>query len=76
MKAALFKHYGSPEFIEIAEIEKPVPRANEVLVKVSAASINEWDWGILNGKPLINRISTGFFRPKKQQLGADVSGIV
>lgn len=76
MKAALFKHYGSPGFIEIEEIKKPVPREKEVLIRVCAASINEWDWGILNGKPLINRISTGIFNPKKQQLGADVSGII
>lgn len=76
MKAAVFNHYGSADFIKIEEIEKPKIQDDEILVRIYAASINEWDWGVLHGTPLINRLSTGIIKPKKSQLGADVAGVV
>lgn len=47
-----------------------------MLVRIHAASINEWDWAIIQGIPFANRMETGLFRPKKQRLGADVAGSV
>lgn len=76
MKAIVFQKYGSPDFLELKEIDNPVPGDNEVLIKVHAAAINEWDWAVLHGVPFINRLETGLFRPKKQILGADVAGVV
>jgi NADPH:quinone reductase-like Zn-dependent oxidoreductase len=76
MKAIVFQQYGSPDFLELKEAEQPTPGDNEVLIKVHAAAINEWDWAVLHGVPFVNRLGTGLFRPKKQILGADVAGIV
>ena len=77
MKAIVLSEYGSPDFLELKEVEKPVPKDDEVLIKVHATSINDWDWGILCGMPLINRLSCGFLKPKKVKiLGSDVAGQV
>lgn len=76
MKAIVFEEYGSPDVLQLKEIEKPIPKDNEVLVKNHAASINDWDWGNLRGKPFINRLLFGFKRPKYKILGADIAGRV
>lgn len=74
MKAIVFQKYGSPEFLELVEVEKPIPKDYEVLIKVHAASINEWDWAMLHGVPLVNRLASGLFKPRSLILGADVAG--
>lgn len=77
MKAIVFTKYGSPDFFELKEIEKPKPKDNEVLVKVFAASINSWDWEILMGKPFVNRLMAGILKPKRIKiLGCDIAGRV
>jgi len=78
MKAMVQTGYGPPDVLELTELEQPVPRGNEVLIKVHAASINEWDWGRLRGTPLVNRAMFGFFRPRAKHriLGCDISGRV
>jgi NADPH:quinone reductase-like Zn-dependent oxidoreductase len=76
MKAFLYEKYGPPQSIRMAEVEKPVPSANEVLVKVRAASINAADWHIVRGKPLFSRATLGLLRPKHQILGGDIAGQV
>ncbi len=77
MKASVFTKYGSPDFFELKEVEKPTPRDNEVLVKVFAASINSWDWEILIGKPFVNRLMAGLLKPKRIKiLGCDIAGRV
>ena len=73
MKAAVYIKYGGPEVLLIKEIEKPFPKDNEVLVKVHAASINDWDCGLLHGD-FINRILNGFWKPKRKILGSDIAG--
>ena len=52
MKAMVMKRYGTPDVLELAEVAMPAPKADEVLVRVHAASINDWDWAMLPGKPL------------------------
>jgi NADPH:quinone reductase-like Zn-dependent oxidoreductase len=75
MKAIVFTEYGSPDVLELKEVEKPIPKDNEVLVKVHAASINDWDLGLLQGTPFVNRLENGLLRPKKIQiLGSDIAG--
>lgn len=75
MKAIIFSQYGLPDVLELKEIEKPVPKDNEVLIKVHAASINDWDWQILRGVPFVNRIMAGLLKPKKIKiLGSDIAG--
>lgn len=76
MKAVIYREYGSPDDLSFEEVEKPIPRENEVLIKIRAVSINDWDWGLLRGKPFINRILFGLTKPKKQILGSDVAGVV
>ena len=76
MKAVVFTKYGSPDVLELKDVEKPTPKANEVLIRVHAASLNDWDWGALQGIPFVNRLIFGLLRPKKQILGSDVAGRV
>lgn len=76
MKAVLFTEYGSPDLLELKEIEKPSPGDDEVLVKVYASSINEWDWNFIHGKPFSNRLAYGLRKPRKRILGADIAGRV
>jgi NADPH:quinone reductase-like Zn-dependent oxidoreductase len=75
MKALTFHKYGSHEALNLEEVEKPTPKDNEVLVKVKAASINSWDWELLQGKPFVNRMMFGLLKPKKINiLGCDIAG--
>ena len=76
MKAIVFRKYGSPDVLESAEVEKPTPRDDQVLVRVHAASLNDWDWGALHGRDFVNRVIFGLLRPKKQILGSDIAGRV
>jgi len=76
MKASLFTKYGEPEVLKLGEVEKPVPKDNEVLVKVHAASINSWDADLLRGRPFVNRLIFGILKPKITALGCDIAGRV
>lgn len=58
------------------DVPTPIPAANEVRVKIHAASINDWDWGLLQGKPLVNRLLFGWFKPRNPILGCDLAGTV
>jgi NADPH:quinone reductase-like Zn-dependent oxidoreductase len=73
MKAIVYTKYGGPEVLQIKEIEKPYPEDDEVLIKVYAASINDWDDGLLHGD-FINRLINGLLKPKKKILGSDIAG--
>ena len=74
MKAVIYEKYGTAENLELKEIGKPVPKEDEVLIKIHAVSINDWDWQLLQGIPFINRIINGLFKPKIKILGSDVAG--
>jgi NADPH:quinone reductase-like Zn-dependent oxidoreductase len=74
MKAVVYTRYGSPDVLQLKEVEKPTPKDNEVLVRVYAVSMNDWDWGLLQGTPFVNRLSCGLLRPKKRILGSDIAG--
>src|SRR5688572_1483216 len=69
MRALIRDRYGSPDVLEVRDVERPVPREREVLVRVHAASINDWDWGLLQGPTL--PIS---FAPPRPILGSDIAG--
>ena len=74
MKAVVFTKYGSPDVLELKEVEKPTPRDDEVLIRVHAVSVNDWDFGALGGTDLVNRLIFGLLSPKKQILGSDIAG--
>ena len=76
MKALIRERYGTPDVLALREVESPVPKAHEVLVRVHAASINDWDWGLLQGASFVDRMLFGLFAPKVKILGGDVSGRV
>ncbi len=75
MKAAVYTEYGSPDVLQFKEVEKPIPKDDEVLIRLHAASINSWDWDMLTGRPLEYRLLHGLLKPKKTNiLGCDVAG--
>jgi NADPH:quinone reductase-like Zn-dependent oxidoreductase len=75
MKAIVYNKYGPPDVLEFKEVEKPVPKDNEVLIKIHAASINSMDWDMLTGRPLEYRLFSGILKPKKTKiLGCDIAG--
>jgi NADPH:quinone reductase-like Zn-dependent oxidoreductase len=76
MKAFIYERYGPPETLRLAEVDKPAPNADQVLVRVLAASVNAADWHSLRGKPLFSRATLGLLRPKHRILGVDVAGQV
>jgi len=75
MKAIVYTKYGTPDVLELKEIDKPIPKDDEVLIKVFAVSLNDWDCGLLQGDP-INRLLNGLFKPKIKILGSDIAGRV
>lgn len=76
MKTAIYTKYGSPEVIQILETEKPLPKPNEVLVKIKASSVTRADTMMRAGTPKFGRLFLGLFKPKNTSLGTGFSGIV
>ena len=76
MKAAVYTRYGSPDVVQIKDVEKPIPKDNEVLIEVRAASVNPLDWHFMRGTPYFVRILAGLRKPKITRLGVDVAGQV
>lgn len=79
MKAYNIKSYGEPDkVLELMEVEKPDPKNTEVLVKVCATTINDYDWCITTGRPFAYRLIFGIFSPRKKLKvpGMEVAGIV
>jgi len=77
MKAVTYSEYGSPDVLRLAEVAKPVPGDDEVLVKVHAASVNAADWRMMRADPFLVRLYGGLLRPSKfPVLGADIAGQV
>jgi len=76
MKAIVYEKYGSPDVLQLKEVEKPTPKQNEVLVEVYAASINYIDWQLLRGKSFLLRLLNGLTKPRKNILGDDIAGQV
>ena len=74
MKAIVYHEYGSPDVLELKDIDKPLVKDNEVLVHVHAASVNRLDWHLIRGSPYIARLQAGLRKPKDSVLGADVAG--
>lgn len=76
MKAIVYRRYGSPDVLALEEVEKPVVKDGDVLVRVHAASVNPLDWHLLRGWPYIVRPTSGWRKPKRNIPGVDVAGVV
>ncbi|HSW55572.1 MAG TPA: NAD(P)-dependent alcohol dehydrogenase [Ignavibacteriaceae bacterium] len=76
MKAIIYTKYGPPEVLQLKEVERPVPKDNEVLVKVIAASANPADWHMIRGEPKFARLAFGLTKPKNIIPGIDIAGKV
>lgn len=76
MKAVVLDRYGTPDVLEVRDVATPTPKADQVLVRVHAASVNDWDWGLLRGTSFVIRLLHGLFRPKVRIIGGDIAGRV
>src|SRR6266540_7305989 len=76
MQAIVYTTYGSPDVLQLNDVEKPMSKDNEVLVKVHAASANPADWHLMRAEPFLARLENGLLKPKNTKLGADVAGRV
>ncbi|MCB8979804.1 MAG: NAD(P)-dependent alcohol dehydrogenase [Ardenticatenaceae bacterium] len=76
MKAIVTTKYGSPEVLQLEEVEKPAPNDNEVLVKIHAAAITAGDVIVLKGEPFVTRLATGLLEPKNMIPGKEMAGRV
>src|SRR5215510_11392112 len=75
MKAVVYCDYGKSN-LNVADVEKPVPNDDQVLVKIRASSVNPYDWHFIEGTPKIMRLGVGLRKPKETRLGVDYAGTV
>ncbi len=76
MKAIVYTTYGPPEVVKLMEVDKPIPKDNEVLIKVYASTVNRTDSGFRSANYFISRFWTGLLRPKYQILGCEFAGVI
>lgn len=76
MKAVVYSCYGSPDVLELADVEKPTPADDEVLVRIQAAAVNPLDWHYMRGSPYFMRLMSGLGAPTETRLGVDFAGTV
>ena len=76
MKAIVYHNYGSPDVLRCEDIEKPAAGADQVLIRVRAASVNPLDWHFMRGTPYLLRMAAGLRKPKDTRLARDVAGQV
>ncbi len=76
MKAIVYEKYGSPDVLQLQEIDKPVVNDDDILVRVRAVGANPYDWHFMRGKPYMVRLFSGLFKPKGNGMGVDLAGQV
>jgi NADPH:quinone reductase-like Zn-dependent oxidoreductase len=76
MKAVVHDRYGPPDVLRVEDVEKPVPKPDEVLIGVHATTVSRTDAALRAGEPFVSRVITGLRRPKRRILGSDLSGEV
>lgn len=76
MKAVVCRQYGAEDTLTLEDLDTPVPGGDEVLVRVEAAAVNDFDLGLLRGSPLLVRFFNGLVKPRVRILGCDVAGTV
>ncbi len=76
MKAIVYHEYGSPDVLELEDVDKPVVKNDEVLVRVLGVAVNPGDWDLLNGTPYLFRMIFGLRKPRNRVLGLAIAGRV
>ena len=76
MKAIVYHKYGSPDVLELAEVEKPTPKDNEVLIRVYATTVTATECTFRKGEPFLSRLFTGPIKPKITTLGEELAGVI
>lgn len=76
MQAVVLRRYGEPDALELRDVPLPMPRGDQVLVRVHATSVNSWDWELLHGQSLAVRMLHGLLTPKVRIIGCDIAGRV
>jgi NADPH:quinone reductase-like Zn-dependent oxidoreductase len=76
MKAAVYLKYGPPEVVSVQEIPMPAPKANEVLIRVHASTVNRTDAGFRSAEYFVSRFFSGLFKPRRTVLGCEFAGVV
>ena len=76
MKAIVVDRFGPPKALQLKEEVKPVPKENEVLIKIHATAVNDWDWSMVRGKPYPYRLMFGIIKPKRKIPGMELAGTV
>jgi NADPH:quinone reductase-like Zn-dependent oxidoreductase len=76
MQAIVYTKYGTPDVLQLKEVDKPVPKDHEVLVRVRATTVNRTDCANLSAKPFIMRFSLGLLKPSKQIMGTEFAGVI
>lgn len=76
MKAIVCERFGAPEQLQIRDVPVPVPKAGQVLVRVHATTVNDYDWSMVIGRPRVYRLFFGLFRPRRPIPGMELAGTV
>ena len=77
MKAIVYEKYGTADVLNLTEIDKPIPKNDEILIKIISTSVSAADWRLRKANPFLVRIFNGLFKPKRvKTLGFEISGIV
>ena len=76
MQAILYYQYGSPDVLQLQDINVPAMGDSDVLVRIRAAGTNPYDWRFMRGNPYFMRLFIGLFQPKQHSLGAELAGTV
>src|SRR5664279_5729883 len=76
MRAITYDTYGSADVLALAEVARPAPRNNEVLLRVHAAGVDRGAWHMMTGRPYLGRLAFGLRAPRRQVRGIEVAGSV